>query len=324
MELKKLISVKVTHKLYIETLTLCLALLFFLSGCTVLTPPRENPFLSQTFKAKPDEESSFGMAATDANRRVAILNIISGQICVEPPPEAANTISEAFSALFEADVKDKGNLASSLSQSISQNISQLYRRTQTVQLYRDAVFSLCQSAINGSIVVDDTTLAPVPVDIREKIAVEIEAIDDTEIFKEQLQEIKETGLVNLRSLDAIKFRAENLRNQNKNKEAENLEIVANTLGESLRKAEFRRRLEDGLREAFDVLKMELPLFYETEKLRFIVEIGKPTQVCTTETNYADDGTTIESKTVTCDTKVAQDIDKIINEYIKAFGKSVTP
>ncbi len=294
---------------------------FVLSGCTIFTPPRENPFLSKTFTAKPDDQSSFGMAATDANRRVAILNVISGQICVEPPPEAANTISEAFTALFEADVKDKGNLASSLSQSITQNISQLYRRSQTVQLYRDAVFSLCQSAINGSIVLDDATLASVPVEIRKKIALEIQTIDDSEFYKPQLQEISKTGLVNLKSLDAIRFRAEDLRSQSKEEQAKSLERVANTLGEGLRKAEFRRRLEDGLREAFDVLKDELPLFYETEKLRFIVELGRPVQVCTTETKYADDGKTIASQTVACDTKVPQDIDKTIKEYIEALKAS---
>lgn len=293
-------------------------LTFVMSGCAIFTPPRENPFLSKTFSAKPSDKSTFGMAATDANRRVAILNVLSGQICVEPPPEAANTISEAFTALFEADVKDKGNLAANLSQSLTQNISQLYRRSQTVQLYRDAVFSLCQSAINGSILIDDATMASVPVDIREKIAMEIKTIDDTEAYKTQLQDISDTGHVNLKSLDAIRFRAEALRNQSKEDEAKQFENVAATLKEGLRKAEFRRRLEDGLKEAFQVLKIELPYFYETEKLRFIVELGKPVQVCTTETTYADDGKTIATKTVSCDTKVPQDIDKVVKEYIEAL------
>lgn len=293
-------------------------LVITLSGCSIFTPPRENPFLSETFSANSDEKSNFAMAATDANRRVAILNIISGQICVEPPPEAANTISEAFSALFEADVKDKGNLASSLSQSITQNISQLYRRSQTVQLYRDAVFSLCQSALNGSIVVDDATLAEVPVDVREKVTLELQSINDSETFKPQLQSIIDTGMVNLKSLDAIKFRAEDLRNANKSQEAEKLETIITDLDDNLRKAEFRRRLADGLKEAFDVLKTELPLFYETEKLRFIVELSKPVQVCNTEIKYADDGETPVSKVVECDTKTSTNMDKIIKEYIQAL------
>lgn len=259
------------------------------------------------------------MAATDANRRVAILNIISGQICVEPPPEAANTISEAFTALFEADVKDKGNLASSLSQSVTQNISQLYRRSQTVQLYRDAVFSLCQNALNGSIVVDDdATLASVPVEVREQIALELPSIDDSETFKPQLQSIIDTEMVNLKSLDAIKFLAEDLRNEKKTDKAEYLDKIVADLDRNLTKAEFRRRLEDGLKEAFKVLEEELPLFYETEKLRFIVELSKPIQVCNTEIKYADDGETPVSKVVECDTKTSENMDKIIKEYIQAL------
>ena len=295
-----------------------LTTVLLISGCTLFTPPRENPFLAETFEATENKKSMFGMAATDANRRVAILNVISGQICVEPPPEAANTISEAFTALFEADVQDKGNIAANLSQSITQNISQLYRRSQTVQLYRDAVFALCQSAINGSIVVDDATLASVPVDIREKVALQIKNIDDSEYYKPQLEEISTTGLVNLQALNAIRFRVEDLRNENKNDDAKKLEDVANTLGESLRKAEFRRRLEDGLREAFDVLKTELPQFYETEKLRFIVELSKPVQVCKTDVKYADDGKTISEKNVSCDVKIPKGIDESVKEYINAL------
>lgn len=275
--------------------------------------------MSETFSADSSVSSHFAMAATDANRRVAILNIISGQICVEPPPEAANTISEAFTALFEADVKDKGNLASSLSQSVTQNISQLYRRSQTVQLYRDAVFSLCQNALNGSIVVDDdATLASVPVEVREQIALELPSIDDSETFKPQLQSIIDTEMVNLKSLDAIKFLAEDLRNEKKTDKAEYLDKIVADLDRNLTKAEFRRRLEDGLKEAFKVLEEELPLFYETEKLRFIVELSKPIQVCNTEIKYADDGETPVSKVVECDTKTSENMDKIIKEYIQAL------
>ena len=106
--------------------------------------------------------------------------------------------------------------------------------------------------------------------------------------------------------------------KNKNDDAKKLEDVANTLGESLRKAEFRRRLEDGLREAFDVLKTELPQFYETEKLRFIVELSKPVQVCKTDVKYADDGKTISEKNVSCDVKIPKGIDESVKEYINAL------
>lgn len=305
-------------------------IMILLSGCTAFTPPRERPLLIERFEAKEGVSESFGVAATDANRRVAIIDVLSGQICVEPPPEAANTISEAFSALLEADVKDKGNLAASLSQSISQDISQLYRRTQTVQLYRDAVFALCQSAINGTILVDSSTKAIVQPDLKEKIAAEIKALNQEDFYENELSDVVEKGLYSTKTLDALSIRKSQLESQNKAGEAEAVATLVESLGDNLKRAEFRRRLEDGLREAFALLKVELPQFYETEKLRFMVELGKPIQVCNIDRSYyenkegegGEDGEEaplrLKSEKVTCEAVVPQGIEKVISEYSKTL------
>ncbi len=310
-------------------------LLVLISGCTAFTPPRERPLLTEQFEAKDDVLESFGVAATDANRRVAIIDILSGQICVEPPPEAANTISEAFSALLEANVKDQGDLGASLSQSISQNISQLYRRTQTVQLYRDAVFALCQSAINGTVLIDASTKAIVQPDLREKIATEIKALGQDDFYKLELSDLEEKGFYSTKTLDALSIRRGQLESQKNVDQAKKVEALVTSLGDNLKRAEFRRRLEDGLREAFDVLKEELPQFYETEKLRFIVELGKPVHVCNTDRSYyenkeAEDGDEAEerplrlkSEKVTCKAKVPQGIEKVISEYAKTLQATET-
>ena len=297
-----------------------LIILTLLSGCSMFTPPREKPLLTEQFNSGNYDFESFVMAATDANRRVAIIDIFNGQICVEPPPEAANTISQAFTALLKADIKDKGNLGASLSQSISQNISQLYRRTQTVQLYRDAVFALCQSAINGTIQVDSYTKSNIQPDLREIIAAELKATKN-DLYLQELNDIKIKGMFGMQTLDALNIRKNTFESEGKLEDADRIGELIKTLSVDLKQAEFKRRLEDGLREAFEVLKQELPQFYDTEKLRFIVELGKPVQVCKTELLFKslDDGTTVKDKEiVTCDSKVPEGIEKVISEYIKAL------
>lgn len=294
-----------------------LVLVFMLSGCSLFTAPREKPFLSETFASDSPDESKFAMAATDANRRVAILNIVSGKICVEPPPEAANTISEAFTALFEADVKEKGNIAASLSNSVTQNISQLYRRTQTVQLFRDAVFSLCQSALNGSIVVDDSTLTEVPAEAIQKLS-SLKTNINSDYFKSLITDVVDTGRANTKSLSAIDLLISDLRDDQKTADADDLQELTKDLNKDLREAEFRARLDSGLQQAFAVLKTELPHFYETEKLRFIVEMSKPIEVCDTKTTWASDGKTPASTSVSCKVKTTDNMDKIVKEYIQAL------
>jgi len=300
--------------------TIFVLVITFLSGCSIFTPPREQPLLVKNFGANPKQASNFAMAATDANRRLAILDVVNGQICVEPPPEAANTISEALTALLEADVQSKGQLGASLSQTISQNISQLYRRTQTVQLYRDAVFALCQSAINGTIIIDDATKASAPPDVREAIAFQISSLENSDFYDAEISEIKTKGLYSLKTLDALSIKANKLQEAKKPQEAEKLTDLTIALTNDLKRAEFRRRLADGLNEAFDVLKTELPMFYETEKLRFIVELGKPVQVCSSETIIEEIENAPPKKTIkdTCEAQMPSGIEKVIEEYTKAL------
>ena len=287
-----------------------------LGACSTFTPPRENPLLTKQFEGKYEQsDESFAVVATDANRRVAILDIFTGQICVEPPPEAANSISEAFAVLFESDVIDKGSLGASLSQSISQNISQLYRRTQTVQLYRDAVFSLCQSAINGSIEIAYSTKAGAPPDVKLTLVEALSSLEEDPIFSEQVFELKEHGLYSKKTIEAL---AQKINTSNSDEERGRLLELQKILNAGLLRAEFRRRLGDSLMEAFEALKEEIPLFYDTEKLRFLAEIGKPIQVCNTEYSPKSANSQEMVRTVTCRAEIPEGIGKVLNEYVKAI------
>jgi len=290
-----------------------------LSACSYLTPPRDNPLLVYSFEADKDDTAKYSMAATDANRRVAILDIINGQICVEPPPEAANTISEAFAALFEADVKDKGKLGASLSQSVSQNISQLYRRTQTVQLYRDAVFALCQSSVNGSIEIESDTKANIDDANKEILLNKFKTAPVTNVLKEQINLLEAKGQFDLQTIDTLNFQITKIDDRSK-PEKEKLSKLSNELYTKLKKSEFRRKLIGGLNEAYVTLKVEMPMFYKTEKLRFLSELGKPLQVCsTTYTPKKGEEQEQQIKEVTCHAELPSNIDKVIEAYVKALN-----
>lgn len=294
-----------------------------LSGCAILTPPREKPLLTESFTTTESTKGSFVLAATDANRRVAIVNLLSGQVCVEPPPEAANTISEALAAIFEANIQDKGKLAANISQTVSQSISQLYKRTQTVQLYRDAVFALCQGANNGSILISVNTKAPIEANISNSIKNYLGTNVDRAVAVDL-----EANLISLQTVNEIDKKIDALKSGTAQSEVDArsyLRSIKKNLQSNLQKAEFSGRLEDGLKKAFASLEKELPLFYQTEKIRFMVELGKPMQVCRTEYAQEKDpeGRQLIKQQV-CDVKIPENIEKVIKEYVQALPKEDKP
>jgi len=313
-----------------------------LSACSYFTSPKDNPLIVYTFKADAADKANFSISATDANRRVAILDVINGQVCVEPPPEAANAISEAFTALFKADVKDKGGLGASLSKSVAQNVSQLFRRTQTVQLYRDAVFALCQSSINGSIEINSTTTASATEKESKTVVSEIKKLANFSDYKEQINNLTTIKTYDIKAIEALNLRLK--AESTLDVERKKIETLRDRLFTKIKKKEFNERLADGLNNAYATLKVELPQFYQTEKIRFLAEMSKPIQVCTTTTHSPEKnnkkdtenepesdseneeesvnekehmGTTVKE----CHAELPKDFDKVIAEYVKALGMS---
>ncbi|MDH3997984.1 MAG: hypothetical protein OET90_04005 [Desulfuromonadales bacterium] len=58
----------------------CIILALFLGGCAIFTPPAEDPLLTKEFKgSKSTDRKHFALAATDANRRVAIMDILNNR-----------------------------------------------------------------------------------------------------------------------------------------------------------------------------------------------------------------------------------------------------
>ena len=300
-----------------------------LVGCSYFTPPREHPMLTNKF----DGQDGFVVSATDANRRVALVNLKSGQVCVEPPPEAANTISEAFTALLEAKVQDKADIASSLSKSISQNITQLYRRTQTVQLFRDSVFALCQNAANGQLDINSETVAKLSAKEIEAISEKLTELENGSVSyaKDKFETLLESGQFKKDAfIDAIKITVPNGKTELENSK----DTIADILYGGLIKAEYSNKVSVLLDDSYALLEKELVDFYQTEKFRFLVDLAKPVQVCTTENEYEtkddetkddetkDDETKgkIKKSVQTCTLKQVENMDEIINEFMELLKK----
>lgn len=148
---------------------LCLLAIIFLSGCSSINTETEimrDQFFGQNQK--------IGMFATQSDSRVIIANVAKGLVCAEPPPETQLTESSSFNLMLEAALKSKEDTAKIQAfRTFSQGLKQLYKRTHTNQLYRDASYYLCQAYINGALTdesinvflsslqpVDTTTQAP--------------------------------------------------------------------------------------------------------------------------------------------------------------------
>ncbi|MEM5548671.1 hypothetical protein [Pseudoalteromonas fuliginea] len=90
------------------------------------------------------------------------------------------------------------------------------------------------------------------------------------------------------------------------------------------KAEFSRQVGITLSESFILLEKELKPFYETEKIRFLVELAKPVQVCKTTTSYtptkADEEKKITKSEQTCELKTVENMDEIIKAFITVYEK----
>lgn len=127
----------------INTIIIALAL----SGCNTMQTE------SETMKAdRFDDTQEIGMFATQADARVIIANVNAGRFCAEPPPETQTTESKSFQLMMEAALNSTDDTAKIQAfRTFSQGLRQLYKRSHTNQIYRDASYYLCQAYLNGAL-----------------------------------------------------------------------------------------------------------------------------------------------------------------------------
>ncbi|MFL6235994.1 MAG: hypothetical protein ACJ76N_22880 [Thermoanaerobaculia bacterium] len=127
-----------------------------LSGCRTFTPPIEWPVFEQHAQGRVNAFSVI------PSRRMVIVK--SGElkngapvlICAEASADVADNLTSTLAASLAAagpsTGQDKAASASAaVSKALETSAQFLFKRTQGVQLYRDAMYHLCQARMNGFI-----------------------------------------------------------------------------------------------------------------------------------------------------------------------------
>lgn len=130
-------------------------------GTSLLTARETNPVIEDSVTPNIFVNQSLDLFATTASRRLVIVSQArSGeqfQSCAEPSPDVGEAFSAAIAAGIDQSIAlQKGNdlqlggrSAGSAVREAATAISPLLYRTQGLQLYRDAQYSLCVDVLSG-------------------------------------------------------------------------------------------------------------------------------------------------------------------------------
>jgi hypothetical protein len=136
------------------SISICLALGVF--ACSYLTPPMENPSIA-------DEVHGISTYATIPSRRLVVIKQLKNNnneiadyfVCGEPPADVSDNIASALTTALTAkgsvEQKASAELAANLSKTLNTTAQNMFKRTQGVQFYRDAMYSLCLAKMNKTI-----------------------------------------------------------------------------------------------------------------------------------------------------------------------------
>lgn len=126
------------------------AVALLLQGCSTFTRPIMKPVIEDRISTH--HEPTIGVLATTAERRVFLAKMPDNTFCAEPPPDAADNISSALNAVAQGTAK--GNISEAslgFATTLATSVQRLFVRSQGIQLYRDGIFMLCTSFLNGAI-----------------------------------------------------------------------------------------------------------------------------------------------------------------------------
>ncbi|MCB1690986.1 MAG: hypothetical protein KDI33_20995 [Halioglobus sp.] len=127
-------------------------ILILVSGCasTIEAFYNRQVVEDQLITDNPAHAHEIGTLAVTAQRRLIIANLNTGNFCSEPPPEAVDSVTSAIAAALTADISSKKDVSAEIASNFARHVNQLYKRSHTVQLFRDASFYLCVDAVNSS------------------------------------------------------------------------------------------------------------------------------------------------------------------------------
>lgn len=131
----------------------CIISLLMLSGCGL------NMFAGSKSPVIVDEVGSrVGTLAVTTDRRVVLVRLRensangAGRFCAEPPLDADQNVTSALAAMKDlSNDKIEASVRIELARSFAQIFPAFVRRTQGLQLYREAMYNLCQNYLNQAI-----------------------------------------------------------------------------------------------------------------------------------------------------------------------------
>lgn len=137
-----------------------------LSGCgtSMFVSPLENPIIEDKvgYSTFSSGKEQLGTLATTAQRRIVLVKLAGnkegiGRFCAEPSPDAADNLASTLSLVLKAKIKTpKTNVdaGADLARELSTTVQKLAKRSQGLQFFRDGMYNLCQSFLNGAITSD--------------------------------------------------------------------------------------------------------------------------------------------------------------------------
>lgn len=140
----------------IRTLSLCIGCiigLLTLSGCGLnMFTGAKAPVIAD------DVENRMGTLSFATDRRVVLVPLQknsasdAGRFCADPPLDADQNITSALAAMRDLSTdKVDASVKIALARSFAQILPAFVRRTQGLQLYREAMYNLCQNYLNHAI-----------------------------------------------------------------------------------------------------------------------------------------------------------------------------
>lgn len=272
-------------------------------GCAVFTPPMQKPLIEKHLDISKGDKQNIGILATTPERRIVLINTNSQLFCSEPSPDVAQAFTESISTIANASASSTKNasdksvqasaeLYAQLAKQLATNNSQLFYRSQGVQLFRDASFSLCQAYLNGALKGDlATAAAAASVLAKTSKALENTAksgIKEPATLKSQVNNISEitktfplflgkdtTFNLDQEKISAIKENVDSLQNLNTTNESDVKQIEAlarqinqsadaikkdikETVSDSTEQGNYTHLFLETLRQAAEIIKLEAP------------------------------------------------------------------
>jgi hypothetical protein len=131
----------------------CIISLLTLSGCGLnMFAGSKSPVIID------DVEGRLGTLAVTTDRRVVLVRLQentaseAGRFCAEPPLEADQSVMNALAVMRDLSTdKIDASVKVELARSFARIFPSFVRRTQGLQLYREAMYTLCQNYLNHAI-----------------------------------------------------------------------------------------------------------------------------------------------------------------------------